>query len=178
MEVLRVVRLCHPHWESLARVTFQPQKTNPAWRQWQKEIFLPILFPALQAMRLGSAAGDRAELQARDQAIDAALPTELAERSRKAGHALMKAFPAAPGEKLWRNFGILMEEGKAPGHLASVLAVRAAAFHVVPTMLTAAYAYMEARSGLGAEGVAQWMAMSDDCLRASAALAAPGLRAA
>lgn len=173
-----MVRLCHPHWEGQSRVTFQPQKTNPAWELWREEVFLPILFPALQAMRLCSSAGNRAELLARDQAIDIALPVELAERSCKAGHLLMKAFPAPPGEKLWRHFGASLEEGKTPGHLVSVLAVRAAAFHVAPAMLTAAYVYMEARSGLGERGVTQWMEMSDDCLRASAALAAPGLRAA
>lgn len=173
-----MVRLCHPHWEGLSRLTFQPQKTDPAWQAWREQTFLPVLFPALQAMRICCAMGNRADLMARDQAIETALPAELAERSRRAGHLLMKAFPAPPGEKLWRHYGVSLDEGKTPGHLASVLAVRAAAFHVAPSLLTAAYVYMEARSGLGEKGVAQWMEMSDDCLRASAAQAAPGLRAA
>ncbi len=178
LEVLRVVRLCHPHWESLSRVTYRPQKTDPVWAGWRDEIFLPVVYPALQAMRLSSATGDRQGLMARDRGLDEGLPAEAGARSRRAGHALMKAFPAAPGEKLWRHFGVAMEEGKTPGHLAAVLAVRAAAFHVAPALLTAAYAYMEARSGLGDSGVTQWMAMSDDCVRASAKQGATGLRAA
>ena len=173
-----MVRLCHPHWENLSRLTFQPQHLEPSWLVWREEIFLPILFPRLQAMRLACTSGHRDQLLAGDVALDESLPAEMADRSRRAGQLLMNAFPAPPAEKLWRHYGGLVASGGTSGHLCAVLAVRAAAFHVAPSLLAAAYVFLEARGGLGETGVAQWMEMTDDCLRASAKHEGPGLRAA
>ena len=178
LEVLRVVRLCHPGWEGLTRLTFAPQPMTPSWQAWREEVFLPILLPGLRAMHVASATGNRGELIAHDTALDAALPAMLVGRSRRAGQMLVKTFPAPPAEKLWRHFGCLVEADKAPGHLASILAVRAAAFHIAPPLLISAYIYLEARAGLGAGGVDQWLEMTDDCVRVSVGQGESGLRAA
>lgn len=178
VDIVRTARLCHPNWEAIARITFAPQSTAPAWLVWREEVFLPVLLPGLQSIRVAGATGDRRALLAGDRTLDQRLSADMAGRSREAGQKLLHAFPAPPAEKLWRNYARQVDVGEAPGHLCTVLAVRAAAFHVAPSLLVGACVFLEARGGFGEKGVAHWMEMADDCVRASASLQTVGLRAA
>lgn len=178
VDVVRAVRLCHPDWESASSVTFKPRLAKVCWNDWRDEILIPILFSRLQAAQVAAATGNRKELLVLDKEIQGCLPVEMAERSRRAGCRLANAYPAPPAEKLWRHYVKAVEDGETPGNLSVILAVRAAAFHVVPRLLVGAYVFVEARGGLGEKGVSRWMEMVDDCLRASAKLETSGLRAA
>ncbi len=109
LEVLRVTRLCHPNWENLSRLTFQPQSLEPSWLVWREEIFLSILFPRLQAMRLACTAGHRDELLAGDRALDESLPAEMADaqsaRRTIADECVSRAAGGEVVAALWRAGG-------------------------------------------------------------------------
>lgn len=177
-EVLRTARLCHPDWDGGTAVTFQTQSKDSCWNVWRDSVFIPLLFPKLLAAQNAAGTGNRRELLILDREVDKGLSPELAACSGRAGSRLAGAYTAPAAEKLWRHYVDLIQKGETPGNLCVVLAVRGAAFHVAPNLLVAAYVLVEARGGLGERGVSHWLEMVDDCLRASAKLEKPGLRAA
>lgn len=177
-ELLRAVRVCHPSWESVRRLTFVPDRSAPGWNSWLAGIFTPVLLPQLHAARLALAAGDASALQACERALEAGLPAGARAASAAAGSALARDFTVPNAEKSWLKYRDLVLAEKTPGHLAVVLALRSSAFHLAPASLTAAYVLLEARGGLPRQTPAVWMQMVDDCLLVKGTPVDAGLRAA
>jgi hypothetical protein len=164
--LLRTARLCHPDWEGIGQVTLEPARAAEPWAAWKEEIFAPILRPKLSAMLHAATTGDGRAVEAMDRALDAELPAKLAAKSRHAGLMLVAAYTVPNGEKLWKRAKDRIETGEMPGHLASVIAVRAAAFHLPPLLVTGSYLLAEAMGAFGE--TPRCFPLIDDCLAGGA----------
>lgn len=163
-DLASALRLCHPRWEILSELTFEPDGIS--WQAWCESIFLPTIQPALETARTACTAGELEAILSCDRRIDAALSADRAEASRRQGSLLISGFPVPPAERIWRRYEAALRDGAAPGHLAVAFAVRAAAFHLSPGLAAGAYALMEAHGGCPEAGLAKWEEMADLCLAA------------
>ena len=174
LELMRAVRFCHPGWDSSKRITLRDADRAA----WQTEVFLPVLRPQLEAAWHAAAAADWRGLMACDLALDQALPAGAVSGSRLAGAALLRDYPAPPGERLWTRYAALVADGKSSGHLGMALAVRAAAFHFSPAAMVAAYVFLEARGGLSGRSMISWMEIVEQCVPGDGTAVAPQIRVA
>lgn len=174
LDLMRAVRLCHPGWDTLGRVTLSAN-TPADGLSWLAEVFHPVLQPCLDAAFHAASRGDTPAVVGQDLTLDAALPAAAAAASRRAGTTLLEKFPAPPGERLWSRFTRRVAEGSSPGHLAVILSVRAAAFHLPPRLLFASCVFLEARAGMPGHGPTSWMHLVET---ARPSTAAPHIRAA
>lgn len=163
LDLIRAVRLCHPGWETLGRVTLC--EGNAA--VWPVEIFRGILRPHLESALAAAAASDSQALLAADRALGRALPDATREASCRAGRALLAHFSAPPAEKCWLRHARFAANEETPGHLAVAVAVRAAAFHLAPGAALSSYLLLEARGGMPDGTFPQWVRIVDECLAAS-----------
>jgi hypothetical protein len=178
-ELLRVVVLCHPGWNNVPATTFAPDaRFSPSWLRWREEVLVPVFLPGIEAAQLACARGDCHALSILDHGVDRALSSDQREASRVAGATLMGGFSAPRSEKLWRRYRSLVISGQVPGHLGILCAIRGAAFHLPTSSVMSAYILLEAKGGLPSEGIAMWMTMVFDCLKARCRLGTPNLRAA
>jgi UreF-like urease accessory protein len=179
VELLRAVGLCHPGWNRLRGLTFSPDSSSsPAWLPWKERIFAAILWPRIAEARSAGAAGDLRALADCDQAIDSALPASFRAPSSRAGRFLLAHYSAPKSEKLWRRYHALIGSGDAPGHLATLCALRGAIFHLSSIAVSGAYIFLEAKSGLPRSGMDLWVSMVVDCLTTECGPKISGLRAA
>jgi hypothetical protein len=179
VELLRAVGLCHPGWNRLRGLTFAPDlNSSPAWLPWKERIFSTILWPRIAEARAACAAGDLRALADHDQAIDAALPASFRAPSSRAGRFLLTHYSAPTSERLWRRYHVLIGSGEAPGHLATLCALRGAIFHLSSIAISGAYIFLEAKAGLPRSGVDLWVSMVADCLTTQCGPKISGLRAA
>ena len=164
-ELLRAVRTCHPDWETPSRITFTaPSGLVLPWRDWNAMVFQPILWPLLEGAYQAARSGDGLRLIACDEDGDHALPEAMAAVSRSAGARLLRGHRVPAGERVWRRYADRTKIGAAPGHFATVLAVRAAAFHLSPALLPAVYLFLEARGARLDDDEGDVMRMVDACL--------------
>jgi len=163
LEFLRAMRSCHPDWMTSGRITFGG---TPSWELWKNRTFLPILRPQLEIGWAACARHDGRAWQEADAAIDAALPADLADRSRKAGNLLANGFRPPTAEKLWARIAREIAAGNQPGHLATIMALRAATFSIPPYQVVGCYLLVEAKGGWGSEAELQWWDLVNDCLSA------------
>jgi hypothetical protein len=178
-ELLRAVGLCHPGWSRLRGLTFSPDSSScPAWLPWKERIFTTILWPRIAEARSAGAAGDLRVLADCDQAIDSALPASFRAASSGAGRFLLAHYSAPKSERLWRRYHALIDSGNAPGHLATLCALRGAIFHLSSLGISGAYIFLEAKAGLPRSGVDLWVSMVVDCLTTQCGPKMSGLRAA
>jgi hypothetical protein len=113
-----------------------------------------------------------------DQAIDSALPASFRAPSSRAGRFLLAHYSAPKSERLWRRYHALIDSGDAPGHLATLCALRGAIFHLSSIAISGAYIFLEAKAGLPRSGVDLWVSMVADCLTTQCGPKISGLRAA
>jgi hypothetical protein len=179
VELLRAVGLCHPGWNRLGGLTFSPDSSScPAWLPWKERVFATILWPRIAEARSACAAGDLRALADCDQAIDSALPASFRAPSSRAGRFLLLHYSAPKSERLWRRYHALISSGDAPGHLATLCALRGAIFHLSVIAISGAYIFLEAKAGLPRSGVDLWVSMVVDCLTTECDPKISGLRAA
>ncbi len=157
VELLRAARLCHPDWESAGRLTFRPPLAD--WAVWRDTIFFPAVLPAFEAAFTAFVQGHRKELVASDSCLDASLPPDLAEASRRAGRRLAAEYTVPNAEKLWMHHRDRVGAGESPGHFAVMLAVRAAAFHLPRGSAVSALLFLEARGGSPDGAAREWTEM-------------------
>jgi hypothetical protein len=179
IELLRAVGLCHPGWMKLRGVTFAPEGfSSPEWLRWKEGLLTEVFLPRIEEARSASAAGNWQALVDCDRAIDSALPSGAREPSLLAGRVLVAHNAAPKCERLLVRYHELVGSGTAPGHLAVLCALRGAIFHLCPTAILAAYVFLEAKGGMPASGIEQWMSMVDDCLAKKCCPNTTNLRAA
>ena len=164
-DLMRAVGLCDPSWESAGRLTFHPQiLSRPAWQDWKINVFQPLLRPQLEAAVVGCAAGDGRAIELCDQALEAGLSPAQVKMSRNAGALLAAAYTPPSGERLWLRARERIAAGTWPGHLAVVIAMRAAAFHLPPIQAVGSYLLLEARGAFGRAAMPLCLEMVEDCL--------------
>lgn len=156
-ELLRAARLCHPDWETAGRLTFRPSQQT--WTLWRDAVFLPCLLPAFRAAYSAFSLGHRRDLAQSDATLDAALPSKLAEASRRSGRRLLAEYTVPNAEKLWTIYRDRVFAGEASGHFAVALAIRAAAFHLPLPLAISTLLFLEARGGNPDALPAEWTEM-------------------
>jgi hypothetical protein len=172
--LLRTVRTCHPAWDTVSAITLSADVRSV----WIGDIFEPVLRPQLMAAFLAAAAGNERELEKCDLELDRELPAQGAAASRLAGGMLMENFPAPPAEKPWARYQRKVTAGDSAGHLAVVLAIRAAAFHLPCLSVVPAYVFLEACGGLPRMGIPVWMEVVEQCCPPGGPATVPQIRAA
>lgn len=178
-DLSRSARVCHPGWQSVGRITFiAGPGLTPPWSLWRDSVFLPVLVPALEQARSAGAAGDFKALLTCDAGLNEALPPALATYSRAAGAALAQNYTVPVGERLLMRYGQRIASGETPGHLATLLGLRTAIFHLPVSALLGVYVMMEAMGGLTRGGPKDWMEMTEDCLARRGDTGGSQLRAA
>lgn len=164
-ELLRAVRICHPGWEVASPITFAvtPGWGFP-WREWNGRIFQPIMRSLLEDAYRAAKRNDGPRLLACDERGDGALPLAMAAGSRREGAKLLRGHKVPAGERVWWRYADHVAKGLTPGHLAVVVAVRAAAFHLPPALLPAAYLFLEARGAHLDDEAGEVLRMVEACL--------------
>lgn len=111
-----------------------------------------------------SAAQDGSSWEECGRRLDEMLSPRAASASRHAGQLLAQSFTVPNGERFWKKMCARMDAGSAPSHLAVVLALRGAAFHIPPPLVLAGYILLEAHGAFGLEKTTLSWEMVDDCL--------------
>lgn len=141
-DVLHSLALCHPDTKNAAPLTLDSQDFD----KWRTEIFRAHIWPAIVQAWNFSANGQSQELAAADRTLDSALSAIAAGRSRAEGSTLLAAHRPPAAERWLDRYSRLVATGRAPAHLAIVMAARGAAFRIAPRMVAAAYLVLELRA--------------------------------
>jgi urease accessory protein UreF len=119
---------------------------DEVWENWAHAVFHSRILPAIREVTHHARHGRIREVIAADRCLDASLVAPLAVRSRAAG-AIVAAHQQCPdGERILRRYLAAHRCARTPGHLAVVVAVRAAVFHLPEPMVLAAYLAAETKS--------------------------------
>jgi len=144
--IFRAARLCAPSLDRLGRMTFSCSADKPeGLSTWCDITFLPVIVPAIQAAHAAASQQGARELRAVDRLLDASLSADSAFRSRDAGHIAVSDFHAPKSERTLSRYLEAVGKGESPGHFATILAARAAVFHIPAGTALAAYAFIEMR---------------------------------
>lgn len=126
-----------------------------AWEMWSTTAFPGICAPHLLRVLRAASAGKAAELLAADSALPFPPAPEAAAVPLRAWQDLAVILPAA------RRLATAVEAGTAPGHLLTLYACRAAAFHIGELLLLQASLFSGWLAAAGA------LKTPDEFLRAS-----------
>jgi len=147
----RTLRLLHPCRVAGGAPSFRWERGAPeiAWERWRRRVFDPVLGPALVGALHAARWGHLRDLLALEQQIDGAVTARTSAALRAAGARLVLAMvPPASVRPLWR-YRSWVREGAVVGHLCSVFALRAAAFHVPTRTALAAWLQCEWQDATG-----------------------------
>ncbi len=150
----RIVELCLPLHEECGTVTFSPRGEEVLegdWSGWVAEIYAPILAPTLLSLQDFVSNARFTALLGADAALGSALPVRAARRSLEAGRRVLLDVRPPKGVRVLDHLRGAALNNPAVGHLATVFAARAHAFHV-PAMQSS-MAFLLAECVLGASGV-------------------------
>lgn len=155
-EFERVLRIGNPGAALRRALTFAPAADLSAaawldqWERWQRDVFAAKLAPHLAAVANHALRGGTREIQALDEALDAALTPGQAERSTLAGKRLLGQLAGARGERFLTKLQARAETGTLPAHFATVHATQSALFHLSLRLLLPGYAHWEWTAAMGA----------------------------
>lgn len=148
-EIAQTAHRLNPALETQGPVTFRPAAAVlEDWNAWCAGVWLPILSPVLFRALDHSRSGRLRELGELDLELSDRLSSEAIRASTSAGSRLLANAGSLRGEKWPARFRELIETGQAGGHLLTVHALRAAAFHGTDPQVAGSYLYQEAVGGL------------------------------
>lgn len=151
-----MVELCVPSHEECGAATFLPRGADTLetdWQDWLALVHVPVLLPLLSSQRHRAAESAFTALLGGDAALGAALPAPAAARSLAAGRRALLDFRPPQGTKLLERLREAASTNAMAGHLATVFAVRAHAFHLPSVQCGAALLLAECVLGASAVGV-------------------------
>lgn len=151
----RVVEICLPSHANAGAATFCPsgaESLDAAWEAWVEQACAPVLMPFFMPL-YAAAAQSLGALLAADAEAGAALPEEMARRSRMMGRSVLLDFLPPRGAKMLERLRPAAEADESRGHLITVFAARAHAFHIPALEAFGAFLLMECVLGAGAVGV-------------------------
>lgn len=172
----RMVELCLPAHEECGAVTFLPRSEETLqadWQDWLESVYAPILMPALSSLQHLAATASFTALLGADAALGADLPGPASGRSLSAGRRALLDFRPPQGAKLLDHLRETAVSNHAAGHLATVFAVRAHAFHLPAVQSSAALLLAECVLGAAAIGLTLTARRTADLLGAAGNCAAP-----
>jgi hypothetical protein len=113
-----------------------------SWSHWTRSSFQPFILPHLvQVQELSSRQFVR-EILKLDRAFSALLSKETEEKSLEAGRHLLLT-KSLKADRTLERIHRAVEAGSAPGHFATLFAVRAAVFSIAPRTAVLAYLLQE-----------------------------------
>lgn len=148
-ELLRLMRLVDPSFDTTTRLTFDPVP-GPAparWAAWAGTVYLDGLFPLLSEIIQASGSEHASDILAIDREMDGVLSAEAAARSQIHGWRLLRDYRPPRGA---RALGKLREWSLDQGrglHYATVFATRCGVFSIPVPQAGAAYQYKEWQCG-------------------------------
>ena len=146
-EIFRAARMCAPCIDRLGVLTYASSPTNVALRtQWCTAVLLKHLAPAILAAHSAALSNGFRELLAVDALLDSGLAGPVAKASSAAGHLVARDYHAPAAERTLTRYFAALEGGKSRGHIATVLAAKAAIFHISPHMAISALVFLEMRA--------------------------------
>lgn len=152
----RIVELCLPLHGECGAATFAPrggETLEDDWDEWVDGIYAPILAPALLSLRDFASNARLTSLLGADAALGGTLPADAAQRSLKAGRRVLLDVRPPKGVKLLDQLRGAALNNSESGHLATVFAARAHAFHVPAVQSSAALLLAECVLGASGAGV-------------------------
>ena len=113
-----------------------------SWADWTRSSFQPFILPHLVQVQPLSSRQFVREILGLDRAFSGLLSKESEEKSVEAGRQLllMKSLKA---DRTLDRIQRAVESGNAPGHFATLFAVRAAGFSIAPRTTVSAYLLQE-----------------------------------
>ncbi len=161
-EIFRAARMCAPCMDRLGTLTFEASPLNsPARDLWCGAVLEKHLLPAILSAHAATAGGKFREILEVDAFLDSRLVGPASRHSTFAGRMIAADFRPPGAEKALARYFRALETGESSGHLATVLAARAAVFHIPPRMALSALVFLEMR----AAPVAEFWASVEACLR-------------
>lgn len=128
-------RTCLGGWKPQTPITLiAGSHSDPAWQEWLKSTWQPVLLPATASVHEAALAGRAKTLAAHDLRISENLPAFHSAGSQRVGRAFCERFSRTTGDKLWRGYLSLLDGNATKGHLIVCVVTRAARFHFSPSM--------------------------------------------
>lgn len=172
----RIVELCLPSHKESGAATFLPRGSETLaadWESWLAAVHAPIIRPALPDLHNFASAAALTSLLGADAALSVALPAPEAQRSLAAGRRALLDFRPPQGTKLLERLRDAAAHNLAAGHLATVFAVRAHAFHLPAVQTASALLLAECVLGASATGVTLSARQTAELLSVAGRAAAP-----
>jgi hypothetical protein len=160
-EIFRAARLCAPCMDRLGALTYGGSPLDESARvRWSAGVLVKHMMPAISGAYRAAASQGFRELLDVDATLDACLAGPTARRSSAAGRMVAMDFRPPAAERALARYFAALETGASAGHLATVLAARAAVFHIPPQMTVSALVFLEMRA---APPASFWKCV-EDCL--------------
>jgi hypothetical protein len=113
-----------------------------SWSHWNRSSFQPFILPHLVEVQALSSRQFVREILRRDRAFSNLLSKEIEEKSLEAGrHLLLRK--SLKTDRTLERIQRAVVAGNAPGHFATLFAVRAAVFSIAPRTAVLAYLLQE-----------------------------------
>jgi len=113
-----------------------------SWSQWTRSYFQPLILPHLVKVQSLSARQFVREVLLRDAEFSGVLSEEMQRNSLEAGRYLLLS-KSIKTDRTLERVQRAIQAGIAPGHFATLFAVRAAVFSVAPRTAVLAYLLQE-----------------------------------
>ncbi|MBV9488972.1 MAG: hypothetical protein JO069_04505 [Verrucomicrobia bacterium] len=148
-ELIEIVYRCNPEAGVVGRITWDAGRTSTAldsWQGWLRTCFRPILLPHLVLVHQEARVQGVRELCRAAHALDAQLPAVPRQRSLAAGERLIFQKPPQ-GDRVQGRFLAEVRSSRAPGHFATLFALRGAGFSLPLRTSLLAYLVQELFGG-------------------------------
>jgi hypothetical protein len=178
-ELWRVAELCLPSHEECGAVTFRPggeESLRDDWSAWLAGTRAQILRDAFLTLHRHASEQSFASLLATDAVLGAALPQSAAQASLVEGRRVLLGFTPPRGAKLIERLREASAANDAAGHLATVFAVRAQAFHIPAVQAEMALVLAECILGANSVGLTLSAARTAELMDAASAAAPASAR--
>ena len=173
-DLWRTTELCLPSHEVCGAVTFCPrgQETlQEDWLGWLAGTRSQILRGAFLDLHRHASEQSFAALLGADAALGAALPESAARASLVEGRRALLGFTPPRGAKLIERLREAADLNETAGHLATVFAARAQAFHIPAVQAETALVLAECILGANSVGLTLPAARTADLMAAAFAVA-------
>ena len=173
-DLWRITELCLPSHEACGVITFFPrgQETlDEDWRVWLAGTRAQILRGAFLDLHRHASEQSFAALLGADAALGAALPEAATQASLVEGRRALLGFTPPRGAKLIERFRDAASANEAAGHLATIFAVRAQAFHIPAVQAETALVLAECILGANSVGLTLPALRTADLMTAAFAVA-------
>lgn len=118
------------------------------WLEWLQATFRDQVSEVFMRVFLASTEMRIDQIVDLDNSMDSRLGEGASQRSREAGRCFLEGKAEMQRAPQWKKYACNVEQGKCPGHLATVFALQATLYHLPLLSALSAYVYFEWRSSI------------------------------